>query len=260
VGSALALRAGDAVVIGTVGKLLLRRVPTVLLVPAWVAVAGVALVVAVARRPVLVYPATVLAALAAAALWWGWPAVAWTVAGGLLGAALAVASWTWLAPNAWAHHVVLPLRSWRRRRYYEARWEAAMDGCGLIRADELPTLMRVRGGEAVDELLVHMAAGSLVTEWRDAAPRLASALEVRSVRVRKDGPRDVRLLVRHAAVTPHEWPADVDAEADEIAEQLTAEPAEYPPDPFPSTPREPATPPVPAEPAQPRPAFPRRPR
>jgi hypothetical protein len=94
-----------------------------------------------------------------------------------------------------------------------------MDGAGLVRAGVDPVLMACHGGETVDELLVHMAPGSLATEWRDAARRLTSALEVRSVRVRAEGPRDVRLLVRHRAVSRHEWPADVESEVAEVAAQ-----------------------------------------
>jgi DNA segregation ATPase FtsK/SpoIIIE, S-DNA-T family len=149
----------------------------------------------------------------------------WAVVAALVLVA-ALAGWSWLGPDSFGRVVVLPWRSWRRGRHYRARWEDAMDGAGLVRADVLPTLMSCHGGETVDELLVHMAPGSLVTEWRDAAHRLASAFEVRSVRVRSAGPRDVRLLIRHRAVSRHEWPADVEAEAVEVAAQPAPEPAE----------------------------------
>ena len=136
---------------------------------------------------------------------------------GLLGVALG--GWQWLAPTSFDERVLGPWRSWRRRRAYNARWEDAMHGAGLVRAERVPTLVSVRGGPTVDEVLVHMAPGQLATEWRDAAQRLVSALEVRSVRVRKDGPRDVLLLVRHSAVSWRESREEVDAEIAEVTQQ-----------------------------------------
>lgn len=227
--------------IGRVLGALIRRTPTLLLLLG-LAVAGLArLGWAVARRWWLACP---LAAVGCC--WW---LTARYGSGVLLVLAVLVvvvgvlpfAVACYVQPQTWAA-TVEAVRSWRRGRHYRARWDDAMEGAGLVRAGVVPTLMSCRGGKAVDELLVHMAPGSLLTEWRDAAPRLASAFEVRSVRVRRDGPRDVRLLVRHSAVTRHEWSVDVDTEVDEVAAQIAAD--------------------IEAEPVKPATggAFPRRPR
>lgn len=205
--------------IDRLGGTLLRRLPTPLLLLGLAVVGLVRLVAFVFARWWLSWP-LMLAGLG----WWlvgrygGAVVGAWLVAAALV-AVLAVSAWSWLGPDSFGRVVVLPWRSWRRGRYYRARWDDAMLGAGLERAGVVPVLMSCHGGETVDELLVHMAPGSLLTEWRDAARRLTSALEVRSVRVRGEGPRDVRLLVRHSAVSRHEWPTDVDAEVAEVAAQ-----------------------------------------
>jgi hypothetical protein len=232
---------------------LTRRTPTTLLLLVLAVVGAVRLTVFVFARWWLSWPLMLLGL--------GWWSVhrygAGTVVGWLVVAVLllvaAVAVWSWLGPDSFGRVVVLPWRSWRRRRHYERRWDEAMLGTKLERAGVVPMLMSCHGGETVDELLVHMAPGSLVTDWRDAAQRLASAFEVRSVRVRSAGPRDVRLLVRHSAVSRHEWPADVDTEVAEVA----AQPAEHESNEQLAE-RIAAELPEPTE--LPRPAFPRRPR
>jgi hypothetical protein len=187
-------------------------------------VLGLARALGWAWRRAWVLPAlVVVATLTATVLRHGWRPVVTVVALVVAVLALAAAAWSWLEPGSFDRHAAGPVRSWHRRRYYAARWDAAMDGAGLVRAETVPLLMSVRGNATVDELLVHIAPGSLVTEWRDAAPRLASALEVRSVRVRRAGPRDVRLLVRHAAVSWRESQDAIDAELAEVVQQPATE-------------------------------------
>lgn len=177
-------------------RLFARRIPAPLLLPVLVAVGIGRLGWAIACRWWLAYPLAAVAGYWWAVHRWGALPVAVGIVAAVLLLTLAGAGWSWLAPDSFGRAVATPWRSWRRGRHYRARWDDAMEGAGLVRADVVPTLMSCRGGGTVDELLVHMAPGSLLTEWRDAAPRLASAFEVRSVRVRRDGPRDVRLLVR----------------------------------------------------------------
>jgi hypothetical protein len=175
---------------------------------------------AVARRwPAVAAAITVGVVLGLFVAWLG--PVPVTLAGiGVAFVAIVVGGWLhWLAPETFDRRLAGPVRSWRRRRYYDPRWDAAMEGCELVRADYYPVLMSVRAGRAVDELLVHMAPGQVATDWRDRTPRLVSALEVRSVRVRRDGPRDVRLLVRHGVVDWRESPSAVDEEVREILDQ-----------------------------------------
>jgi hypothetical protein len=236
-------------------QLIGRRSPTPLLLVAVVVHAAAWLAVAAWRRPWLLLALSSTLLLASAIMRDGWlPVVALL---GVIAAAAVVglAGWSWLAPGAFERAVAGPVRSWRRRRHYAARWDAAMDGCGLVRAGEAPTLMAVRSADGVDRLSVHMAPGQLVTDWRDAAPRLASALEVRSVRARRDGPRDVLLLVRWREIRLHDPEVGDDAAvAAELAEtvgggwetneQLAARLAADLPEPT----------------ELPRPAFPRRPR
>lgn len=220
-------------------KLLARRVPTWALVPLGALVALVWLVVEIARRPVLLF------ACCCSAL--GWWAVARYGAVGVGTVALVVVSvlgialgaGAWLAPSTFERVLGGPARSWRRRRYYAARWADAMDGAGLVRAETEPVLMSCRSSGGIDRLTVHMAPGQLVTEWRDAAPRLVTGLEVRSVRVRRDGPRDVVLLVRR-------WLPAVDPGGDPVRVAGPEIPAEELVD---AEPEQPATPG----------AFPRRP-
>lgn len=227
-----------------------RRVPTLLLLVAGLLYVLGSIAVFILCRWWLAYP---LAAVAGG--WWvvhryGPATVAAVALFGVLLVALALAYWHWLGPDSFERRLASPVRSMRRRRYYRRRWLEAMDGCKLVRAGVDPRLMSVRGGRTVDELLVHLAPGSVLDDWREAAPRLASALEVRSVRVRKDGPRDVLLLVRHSAVGWHESEAAVESEVAETTEQLVAERE--------ARAVESGLPPE-VEALRPRPAFPRRP-
>jgi len=172
---------------------LVGRLPSTLLLLGLAIGAGGRLVVEVWRRPWLSCPLATLAVVLVVVEPGSWQQAFAVLLGGILGAVtmLGLVVWAWpgsVVGQAW--------RSWRRRRYYLARWADAVHGVGLVRADVEPVLMSVRSRGGVDELLVHMAPGQLVTEWRDLAPRVAGALEVRSVRVRSAGPRDVVLLAR----------------------------------------------------------------
>jgi hypothetical protein len=229
---------------GWLAGALARRTPTVGLLLALVAVGLVRLAVWLWRQPVA------LAGLAVAGVTVWRPATVAAVAAGLVLALVVGGSvWSWLWPDSWGLRVAGPVRSWRRRRFYEARWAEAVHGCGLVRGDVEPLLMSVRAGAGgVDRLHVHMAPGQIAADWRDAAPRVASALEVRSVRPRQAGPRDVLLLVRWREVRRRDpvWPDEIEAEIAEVVEleQAAAEPdgVLLPP------------------PVKPRGAFPRRPR
>jgi len=191
------------------------RAPTLVLVAAAGLEGLVRLAIAVARRPwalTVVSTAVVVVALH----WWALVPLG-VVSASLLGLGLA-------RPAV--------LRSWWRGRHYRRRWAEAMLGCKLVHAGVEPTLMRVTSLGGLDRLEVHLAPGQLVDEWREAVPRLRSAFEVRSVRVRRDGPRDVVLLAR--------WrdPDLVELEASNAdADQLEAVDELEPPSAFPRSPR-----------------------
>lgn len=199
------------------------RLPTLVLLALLALEGFVRLLVFVVTRWWLAYPL-----LVALAVWHLGPATVGAVVGGLaLLVVLGCAYWSTYAPESWQRRVGGPVRSWWRGRAYRRAWDDAMGGCKLVRGDIVPTLMSCRTHGGVDRLLVHMAPGQLPADWRDVAPRLASALGVRSVRVRSAGPRDVLLLVRWREIRAHDPEvlddAAVDAEVAETTEQLVAE-------------------------------------
>jgi hypothetical protein len=144
-----------------------------------------------------------LLALAVVVVWAGWP---W---GGLIVGGLLMAAGTWLEAR--------PARfeEWRRGRWYRRTWEDAMDGCGLVRANVVPVLedVRVSGNTrdgmgapwTLDMLTVRVAPGQLVSDWRAVQGRLASAWDLRRVRVHNyPGRTDAVQLAcsRHRQLTP----------------------------------------------------------
>lgn len=212
-----------------------RKMPGWLLLLMLLVTALVRLTMLVASRWWLSWP-LMLTALG----WWsvgryGAGTVAGVLLAGVVVVAFGLAYWSTFAPESWQRRLGDPVRSWRRGRFYRARWDDAMGGCGLVRDGIVPTLMSCRTSGGVDRLSVHMAPGQLAADWREIAPRIASGLGVRSVRVRADGPRDVALLVRWREIRLHDPEvlddAAVDAEVAEVAEQ----PAE-PRGPFPRRP------------------------
>lgn len=209
---------------GFLGGALARRSPTWLLLLGLVVVGLVRLVVAVWRIPWGPAAALVLGVVAYVWLDHGWLVAVVMVLGWLGGLALVFGLLLWRNPDA--------LRSWRRGRLYRRVWADAMGGCGLVRDGIEPTLMSCRTEGGVDRLHVHRAPGQLAADWREVAPRLASALGVRSVRVRESGPRDVTLLVRWREIRRRDPEvlddAAVEAEVTEVTEQLVAERGAFP--------------------------------
>jgi len=113
-----------------------------------------------------------------------------------------------LRPRWWAH-LQETAASWRRRRWYEQRWELAVSSAGLIGVEEMPTLISHRFGGApgerdLDVLTVRMAAGQLVSDWRTASVRLASTWELQRLRAHAvpGQPRDLQLLCRRLGLSP----------------------------------------------------------
>lgn len=200
------------------------RAPTLLLL-AGLGVVGLGrLSLAVLRRPVLAGVLAVFVVLARALIAWGPALVGLGFAAAVLAGVLVAAAWSWLSPASLERRLVNPVRSARRVRHYRRAWLNAVEGCGLVRNGIEPVLMSVRASAGVDRLSVHLAPGQIVEDWRSVAPRLAAALEVRSVRVRRDGPRDVLLLVRWRKIRLRdpevEDAAALDTEVAEVAEQL----------------------------------------
>jgi hypothetical protein len=158
----------------------------------------------------------VLAAAAVVAGGWWLVASGWwpipTLAAGI--GVLTVGGVMELQP-AWWRHLMAELASWRRRREYEAGWEDAMDGAGLVRAGIVPTLLSHRFGGAererdLDVLTVRMAPGQLVSDWRAVQLRLASAFGLQRLRCHHvpGCPQDVQLYGRRSglsAVARQHW-------------------------------------------------------
>lgn len=197
------------------------RAPTALLLVGMALVGVGRALVALWQRPWLLWTLAGVGFMVSAILRDGWQAVVTVAVLAALAVVVALAAWSWLAPRSWRQRVTVPLLSARRARYYRGRWEEAVTGCGLVRADVVPTLMSVRSGNGVDRLLVHLAPGQLPADWRDVAPRLAAALEVRSVRVRREGPRDVLLLARYREVRARDdvTAPELEAEVEETVRQ-----------------------------------------
>jgi len=180
------------------------RVPWPLVLLAWSGRALWALL-----RWLAVHPGAVGSLAAALGLWvlirsGSWP-LGLAVAGGicvLAGGAMV------LRPRWWTH-VEETVASWRRRRWYEARWELALNGAGLVGVEEMPTLLSHRFGGApgerdLDVLTVRMAAGQLVSDWRAKQVRLAGTWELQRLRAHAvpGQPRDVQLLGRRIGPSP----------------------------------------------------------
>jgi hypothetical protein len=193
-----------------------------------------------------------LVAAAAVALWHGlrWLAGHWWLPGavGFIGwTAWLIDGDSWwllalpvgiilLALGGWAE--LHQVRSWRELRaavtelrrlvWYRRRWERAVDGAGLVRGGELPVLVGVRlGGQRgvdppyLDVLLVQLATGQLLSDWREAGPRLAGSWNRRTVRAHPVSGRtdQVELYVRHHRVTdasPRPEPATDTAELEQV--------------------------------------------
>jgi hypothetical protein len=174
------------------------------------------------------YPILPVGAILTAIMWWA----VWVNAVALIVAVFGIG---FLAVGGWAEkhgtrswgELRAGLASWRRLRWYRARWEQAMAGCGLVRDGYVPELRsHAFGGwdhqRDVDVLTVVMAPGQLPGDWRTVAARLASAWGVRSVRALHVSGRTelVTLQVRTGTAPALRWqpPAvPVEEEGTELA-------------------------------------------
>lgn len=174
-----------------------------------------------ARHPILPTGAVVIGVL-----WWAASAnltVLVLVAAGI--SSLAVGGWAEQhGTDSWAA-LMAAFTARRRLHWYRARWDAAMAGCKLVQAEMVPELLDVRlggqlGDRDLDVLTVAMAPGQLVSDWRQVAPRLASAWGRGRVRAHElPGRTDlVVLYVRHGRV--RSLPAPVVPDTDDGGEQL----------------------------------------
>lgn len=144
-----------------------------------------------------------VAMLGVAGLWWLVSAGHWLPLLMVVGAALMGAGAAMELNPPWWRRLSTEVASWRRRRWFLTQWDTAMDGAGLSRGDDMPTLMAHRYGGApgerdLDVLTVHMLPGQIVADWRAVQVRLAAAWGLQRLRCHPvpGQPGDVQLYGR----------------------------------------------------------------
>lgn len=180
------------------------RMPWPLVLAGWAGVRGWQLL-----RWLAAHGVVTVAMLVVAALWW------LAAHGGALflvltaGAVLMGWGWAMEARPRWYVQAVQAVASWRRLRWYERQWQAAMEGAGLTRGDDLPIPVAHRFGGAagerdLDVLTVRMLPGQVVSDWRVQSIRLAAAFGLQRLRCHPlpGRPGDVQLFGRRYGLTP----------------------------------------------------------
>lgn len=244
-----------------------RRTPILLLVVGLIVELAARAVWAVLRRPVLI-----LAAAVVAGVWWlvdaagALPAAAIGVGTILLGLG-GLAERCQRRGISWGDQAVT---SWRRVRYAR-RWDRAMRDAGLAQLNDdgaavHPRLLSVRlgggpGERDTDVVRVHGLPGQVLTDWRTAAPRIASALDVRRARVHPEpGTSRTFVLMLNRLRDPvrradGSWSPHPPVR--ELSPSTDPQTVENPVD---GGGKQPATPPAGISPGMPSGAFPRAPR
>jgi S-DNA-T family DNA segregation ATPase FtsK/SpoIIIE len=171
------------------------KVPLSAVIGAWLARKLGAAVVGTAKHPARLLAAVVLVVLWRLDLAHG-PLPILTVAA-LAGAAALVWFRRW--PDSFRRQVVWRVRGvWRARRVYRYLWQPAMvtTGLAVTMGDQeyLPAIRSVRSSGTVDVVAVRMLPGQCLSDWAQAAPRLAQTFGVLDARVRSV-PGDPRRVV-----------------------------------------------------------------
>lgn len=136
--------------------------------------------------------------------------VGWEIVAGLIGVlVLGAATWRQADQESFDRLIGEWLSAWWRRWWmYRRAWERVMTKCGLtIDTDDerqAPRLARIKHGKYWDQLLIEMATGQEVRDFRDQSERLRHAFRAQRVSVREIEPCGVEVSLMRKDPFRHE--------------------------------------------------------